>query len=65
MDNLAISEVFQDKNNNVYIDFESEFQHLRKVNIELAQEHADLHISNNSYFEDPNKRVVDVSSIDK
>ncbi|CAM3124319.1 collagen-binding domain-containing protein [Lactiplantibacillus plajomi] len=63
IDHLLAEEVYQDKNGNVYIDFDKEFAKLEKLSGSLSA--INPHVNyNNSDFEDMNNRVIDVTDLE-
>ncbi|BDZ31859.1 KxYKxGKxW signal peptide domain-containing protein [Lactiplantibacillus sp. WILCCON 0030] len=62
IDHLLAEEVYQDKNGNVYIDFDKEFAKLEKLSASLSEQ-TPVKSYTNSDFEDMNKRVIDVSDL--
>ncbi|WP_412990161.1 collagen-binding domain-containing protein [Pediococcus siamensis] len=62
IDHLLAAEVYQDKDGNVYIDFDKEFALLKQLSTSLSQE-APKASYQNSDFSDPNQRTIDVSDL--
>lgn len=62
MDHLTASEVFQDKNGNVYIDFAKEFAKLKQTNTEVA-DWPSVKDYTSADFPDQNNRVIDVTNM--
>ncbi|ETY73209.1 cell surface protein [Lactiplantibacillus fabifermentans T30PCM01] len=62
IDHLLASEVYQDKDGNVYIDFDKEFAKLEKLSASLSEETPKATYSA-SDFSDMNNRVIDVSDL--
>ncbi|MFC6164039.1 collagen-binding domain-containing protein [Lactiplantibacillus dongliensis] len=62
IDHLLAEEVYQDKNGNVYIDFDKEFAQLKKTNTELSTKDSQLNVTA-SDFPDRNNRVIDVTDL--
>lgn len=63
IDHLLASEVYQDKDGNVYIDFDAEFAKLEKLSASLSEQTANATYSNDS-FDDMNQRVIDVTDME-
>ncbi|EQM54077.1 cell surface protein [Lactiplantibacillus plantarum EGD-AQ4] len=63
IDHLLASEVYQDKDGNVYIDFDAEFAKLEKLSASLSEQTANASYSNDS-FDDMNQRVIDVTDME-
>ena len=63
IDHLLASEVYQDKDGNVYIDFDKEFAKLEKLSASLSEETPKATYSA-SDFSDMNNRVIDVSDLE-
>ncbi len=61
IDHLDAGETYQDKNGQVYIDFEKEFNKLKDKSTELANTPTVNQTVTNSDFDDMNNRVIDVS----
>ncbi len=61
IDHLTAGETYQDKNGQVYIDFEKEFAKLKNKSTELANTSTVNQTVTNSDFDDMNNRVIDVS----
>lgn len=61
IDHLTAGETYQDKNGQVYIDFEKEFAKLKDKSTELANTSTVNPTVTNSDFDDMNNRVIDVS----
>lgn len=57
IDHLLASEVYQDKDGNVYIDFDKEFAKLEKLSASLSEASANATYTSDS-FEDMNQRVI-------
>ena len=62
IDHLLASEVYQDKDGNVYIDFDKEFAKLEKLSASLSEASANATYTSDS-FEDMNQRVIDVTDM--
>lgn len=62
LDKLTSNEVYQDKNGNVYIDFEEEFAKLKNTNREIANKKPVADYTAAS-FPDRNNRVIDVTNM--
>ncbi|MHA9729264.1 collagen-binding domain-containing protein [Lactiplantibacillus plantarum] len=62
IDHLLASEVYQDKDANVYIDFDKEFAKLEKLSASLSEASANATYTSDS-FEDMNQRVIDVTDM--
>ncbi|QAR39222.1 collagen-binding domain-containing protein [Lactiplantibacillus plantarum] len=62
IDHLLASEVYQDKDGNVYIDFDKEFAKLEKLGASLSEASANATYTSDS-FEDMNQRVIDVTDM--
>ncbi|RRK09328.1 choice-of-anchor A family protein, partial [Lactiplantibacillus garii] len=62
IDHLLASEVYQDKNGNVYIDFDKEFAKLEQLSGSLSKQNPHVNYTSND-FEDMNNRVIDVSDL--
>ncbi|KEZ12969.1 Cell surface protein, LPXTG-motif cell wall anchor [Lactiplantibacillus plantarum] len=62
IDHLLASEVYQDKDGNVYIDFDKEFAKLEKLSASLSEASANAPYTSDS-FEDMNQRVIDVTDM--
>ncbi|MGN5467096.1 collagen-binding domain-containing protein [Lactiplantibacillus plantarum] len=62
IDHLLASEVYQDKDGNVYIDFGKEFAKLEKLSASLSEASANATYTSDS-FEDMNQRVIDVTDM--
>ena len=62
IDHLLSSEVYQDKDGNVYIDFDQEFAKLEKLSASLSEQPAEKSYTSDS-FEDMNQRVIDVTDM--
>ncbi|MDO7805434.1 KxYKxGKxW signal peptide domain-containing protein [Lactiplantibacillus pentosus] len=63
IDHLLASEVYQDKDGNVYIDFDAEFAKLEKLSASLSEQTPEATYSNDS-FDDMNQRVIDVTDME-
>lgn len=62
IDHLLASEVYQDKDGNVYIDFDKEFAKLEQLSASLSEASANATYTSDS-FEDMNQRVIDVTDM--
>lgn len=62
IDHLLASEVYQDKDGNVYIDFDKEFAKLEKLSASLSEASANATYTSDS-FEDMNQRVIDMTDM--
>ncbi|MCT3240415.1 collagen-binding domain-containing protein [Lactiplantibacillus plantarum] len=62
IDHLLASEVYQDKDGNVYIDFDKEFAKLEQLSASLSEASAKATYTSDS-FEDMNQRVIDVTDM--
>ncbi|MFD1419817.1 collagen-binding domain-containing protein [Lactiplantibacillus songbeiensis] len=62
IDHLLAEEVYQDKNGNVYIDFDKEFAQLKDTNAGLSTKDSQLNVTT-SDFPDQNNRVIDVTDL--
>ncbi|MDE4464690.1 collagen-binding domain-containing protein [Lactiplantibacillus plantarum] len=62
IDHLLASEVYQDKDGNVYIDFDKEFAKLEQLSASLSEASANVTYTSDS-FEDMNQRVIDVTDM--
>ena len=62
IDHLLASEVYQDKDGNVYIDFDKEFAKLEKLSASLSEASTNATYTSDS-FEDMNQRVIDVTDM--
>ncbi|MDN7088620.1 collagen-binding domain-containing protein [Lactiplantibacillus plantarum] len=62
IDHLLASEVYQDKDGNVYIDFDKEFAKLEKLSTSLSEASANATYTSDS-FEDMNQRVIDMTDM--
>ncbi|WP_350443770.1 collagen-binding domain-containing protein [Lactiplantibacillus plantarum] len=62
IDHLLASEVYQDKDGNVYIDFDKEFAKLEKLSTSLSEASANAIYTSDS-FEDMNQRVIDMTDM--
>lgn len=62
IDHLLASEAYQDKDGNVYIDFDKEFAKLEKLSASLSEASANATYTSDS-FEDMNQRVIDVTDM--
>ncbi len=63
IDHLLASEVYQDKDGNLYIDFDAEFAKLEKLSASLSEQTPNKTYSNDD-FEDMNQRVIDVTGME-
>ncbi|WRM18785.1 collagen-binding domain-containing protein [Lactiplantibacillus plantarum] len=62
IDHLLASEVYQDKDGNVYIDFDKEFAKLEKLSASLSEASTNATYTSDS-FEDMNQRVIDMTDM--
>ena len=62
IDHLLASEVYQDKDGNVYIDFDKEFAKLEKLSASLSEASANATYTSDS-FEDMNQRVINMTDM--
>jgi len=62
IDHLLASEVYQDKDGNVYIDFDAEFAKLEKLSASLSEQTPNQSYTNED-FDDLNQRVIDVTDV--
>ncbi|WP_328797370.1 collagen-binding domain-containing protein [Lactiplantibacillus plantarum] len=62
IDHLLASEFYQDKDGNVYIDFDKEFAKLEQLSASLSEASANATYTSDS-FEDMNQRVIDVTDM--
>ena len=63
LDHITSDELFQDISTN-YIDFTSEFNHLKQTNLSLSMITPDISVTPQN-FSDFNNRVIDISAINK
>lgn len=63
IDHLLASEVYQDKNGNVYIDFDKEFAKLEKLSGSMSNQKPHVNYTN-SDFNDMNNRVIDITDLE-